>query len=148
MEPWEIEARQCVQLLISRYTRYVDAGKAGDLANLFTEDCVYDMGGGNVAEGRAAIVPTVEGLKTMFSTTENFGRIRHHTSSVWIDIEGPDRAKAMSYYFAMAAHGPDHWGVYRDVIVRTDAGWQFEKRVVTVDGSVAISPVRHLVPEA
>lgn len=146
MEEFEIAARVAIQATLSRYTRNVDTGRADDLAGLFAEDGLYDMGGGVVAHGRDAIVPKVEELKTMFATAEGFGRIRHHTSSVAIEVESPDRARAMSYFCAFAAAGPDHWGTYRDVLVKEDDTWRFASRVVTLEGAMATSPVRSMLP--
>jgi 3-phenylpropionate/cinnamic acid dioxygenase small subunit len=146
MDDVEIGARVAIQATLSRYTRHVDAGRADELAGLFAEDAVYDMGGGVVAHGRAAIVPKVEELKTMFATAEGFGRIRHHTSSVSIEVESPSRARATSYFCAFAAAGPDHWGTYRDVLVREDDAWRFASRVVRLEGAVPASPVRSMLP--
>jgi hypothetical protein len=146
MQDYEVAARVGIQATLSRYTRNVDTGRADQLAGLFAENGVYDMGGGIVAHGRAAIVPKVEELKTMFATAEGFGRIRHHTSSVAIEVESADTAKAMSYFCAFAAAGPDHWGTYRDVLVREDDVWRFASRIVTLEGAVPASPVRSMLP--
>ena len=40
----------------------------------------------------------------------------------------------------MGRTGPDHWGIYRDVVVQADGGWLFSRRVVTVEGHAADSP--------
>jgi hypothetical protein len=142
MEQWEIEARANVQVLHARYIRYVDSGRADELAELFVADCLYDMDGGAVAQGRDAIVPVVEELKAMFVATEGFGRVRHHVSSIFVEFESTDRASGMSYFTAMSGLGADHWGTYRDVIVRAEAGWRFQQRVVRVGGATAGSPIR------
>lgn len=145
MDQSEIEARVGIQALLSRYTRNVDTGRAPELALLFTVDATYDMGGGVVARNRDEIAGKVEELKTMFATSEGFGRIRHHTSSVVIEIEGPDTARATSYFVAFAAHGPDHWGTYRDGLVAEDGEWRFSSRVVRLEGTVEASPVRPML---
>jgi 3-phenylpropionate/cinnamic acid dioxygenase small subunit len=146
VQDYEVAARVAIQATLSRYTRNVDTGRADQLAGLFAEDAVYDMGGGVIAHGRAAIVPKVEELKTMFATAAGFGRIRHHTTSVAIEVESSDRARVMSYFCAFAAAGPDHWGTYRDVLVREEDMWRFASRVVTLEGAVAASPVHSMLP--
>ncbi|HVW40004.1 MAG TPA: nuclear transport factor 2 family protein [Amycolatopsis sp.] len=144
MQAWEIEARLDIARTMSRYTHYVDTGDATALAGLFTEHCHYDMGGGVVAVDSATIEAAVERLKEMFRNAPGFGRVRHHVSSVTVDLRGPDRAKAMSYFVAMSRTGPDHWGTYRDELVRTANGWLFSRRVVTVEGAAPSSPVHSL----
>jgi hypothetical protein len=102
----------------------------------------YDMGGGRVVHTRAELTATVEEIKSTFRTAENFGRLRHHVSSVLIELTGTDSAKATSYFLALSVARPDHWGVYRDELTRVSEGWLFARRVVTVEGASDISPVR------
>jgi SnoaL-like domain len=142
VEAWEIEARLSIQATMSRYTRFVDAGRPDDLGLLFAEPMYYDMGGGRVVHTRAELTETVEEIKSTFRAAEDFGRLRHHVSSVVIEVTGPDSAKATSYFLALASAGPDHWGVYRDELTRVSKDWLFSRRIVTVEGASAISPVR------
>lgn len=145
MDAAEVESRLAIQVTLSTYTRHVDTGRAERLAGLFTSDARYDMGGGIVALSRDDIVGKVEELKTMFASSENFGRLRHHVSSVAVELLDADHARAMSYFAAFSSAGPDHWGTYRDQLVREEDMWRFESRVVTVEGARDGSPVRKLV---
>jgi hypothetical protein len=142
MEAWEIEARLSIQATMSRYTRFVDAGRPDELGSLFAEPMHYDMGGGRVVHTRAELTATVEKIKSTFRAAKDFGRLRHHVSSVVIELAGPDSAKATSYFLALSGAGPDHWGVYRDELTRVGEGWLFSQRIVTVEGASAASPVR------
>jgi SnoaL-like domain len=142
VEPWEIEARLSVQATMSRYTRFVDAGRPDQLSLLFAEPMHYDMGGGRVVHSRDDLIAHVEAIKSTFRAAENFGRIRHHVSSVVIEFSAADRARATSYFVAMSGAGPDHWGVYRDELACQGGDWLFARRVVTVEGAAQTSPVR------
>lgn len=142
MDTWEIEARAEIDVLFADYIRWVDGGKPELLAELFTEDCVYDMDNDNVARGRAEIPERVGALLPVFAGAVNFGRIRHHTSSVRVEFLDRERAKASTYFMAVSRQGPDHWGIYRDLIVRTGAGWRFAERSARVEGAVQHSPMR------
>ena len=142
MDAWEIEARLSIQATMSRYTRYVDAGRPDQLGLLFVEPMHYDMGGGRVVHTRAERTAAVEAIKSTFRTAENFGRLRHHVSSVVIELTGADSAKATSYFLALSGAGPDHWGVYRDELTRAGHDWLFARRIVTVEGASDVSPVR------
>ncbi|MCW2830523.1 MAG: hypothetical protein JWP31_1215 [Aeromicrobium sp.] len=141
MQTWEIEARLGVQKALADYTRCVDSGRLHELAELFTEACHYDMSTGVPSTSRAEIVRHGEQMREMFRTDPGFdGRVRHHTTSVSIVLDGHDEARATSYFMAMGRHGPDHWGVYRDVLVRVGEAWLFSRRVVTVEGHAPDSP--------
>jgi hypothetical protein len=142
MDTWEIEARVAIQATMSRYTRFVDAGRPDQLSLLFADPMHYDMGGGRVVHSREELIATVEDIKATFRTSEDFGRLRHHVSSVLVELLGPREAKATSYFLALSGAGPDHWGVYRDELSLVGGDWLFARRVVTVEGASAVSPVR------
>ena len=63
MESWEIEARLSIQATLSRYTRFVDAGRPDQLSLLFAEPMHYDMGGGRVVHSREDLIAHVEAIK-------------------------------------------------------------------------------------
>jgi hypothetical protein len=109
---------------------------------LFAEPMHYDMGGGRIVHTRAELIATVEDIKSTFRSADNFGRLRHHVSSVVIELTGPDTATATSYFLALSGAGPDHWGLYRDELIRQGQDWLFARRTVTVEGASEISPVR------
>lgn len=142
MESWEIEARLSIQATMSRYTRFVDAGRPAELSLLFAEPMHYDMGAGQLVHSREALIAKVEEIKATFRAADNFGRLRHHVSSVIIELPGTDRAKATSYFLAMSGVGPDHWGVYRDEFIKLGQEWLFSRRTVKVEGASRTSPVR------
>jgi hypothetical protein len=146
MDADETRARAEILGTLSTYTRHVDSGRAAELSQLFTVDSRYDMGGGVVARGRDEIPGKVEELKEVFAGAESFGRIRHHTSSVFVEVQSEDRARAVSYFAAFSAQGPDHWGVYRDTLVREGEHWLFASRTVVLEGASPTSPVRGMLP--
>ncbi len=61
--------------------------------------------------------------------------LRHHVSSVRIELEGSDSARAASYFFAITELGPDHWGLYLDRFARVGDAWLIAHRRVRVDGA-------------
>lgn len=141
MESWEIAARVGVQKAMTDYTRCVDTGRLEALADLFTDECHYDMGTGAPLTGRADIIRRGEQVRSMFRNSPAFaGRVRHHVTPVSVEFDEPTRATAVSYFLTMGRHGPDHWGVYRDVLVTVNDRWRFARRVVTVEGHAPQSP--------
>jgi len=140
MQAWEIEARVAVQKLLTDYGRNVDSGRLERLAALFTEQCHYDMGGELLVD-RPAILRQGERVRAMFRDAPNIGgRVRHHMTPGSIEFVSATEAKVTSYFITMGHSGPDHWGIYRDVVVRVDGQWLFARRVVTVEGHSADSP--------
>jgi len=137
MEPWELEARLAIEDTVARYVRYADGGRAADLAGLFTADGVL-ASGDEVIRGRDAIVAYLDGVAAdLAGSATGGGRIRHHVSSLRVDFEGREAARATCYFLAVTAVGPDHWGTYRDRLVRVDDGWCFAERIATVEGRAA-----------
>lgn len=133
MDPWEITARVEIDDLIARYARYADSGRSSDLAALFTDDGVLTAGGDDV-RGRAAITAYLDANKASLAGRDPTGRIRHHVSSRRIDLTSRTAAHATSYFLAITATGPDHWGVYRDELVHDGAQWCFARRAAVVEG--------------
>jgi uncharacterized protein (TIGR02246 family) len=132
MAAWEVAARVAVDDLMARYVRCADSGRSEDLAALFTEDGVLRTDADEV-RGRAAIATYLEAQKT--SLAGGGGPIRHHVSSVRVDLDGERHGRAVSYFLALTGTGLDHWGTYRDRLERTGGGWRFAERTAHVDGA-------------
>jgi len=133
MELWELIARERIRETIGRYAHCADGGRFDALADLFIPDGVLEIPG-QVITGRAAIRAFLGGTKSNLAATMSQPLIRHHVSSVSISILTPERAEAVSYFLAITAAGPDHWGRYRDELVPTGEEWLFRRRRVRRDG--------------
>lgn len=133
MQPWEIAARLEIEDLISRYSLYADSGRSQDLAALFTDDGVL-IAADDEARGPDAIEAYLDANKTSLAAGAGAGRIRHHVSSLRIDLTSETSAAATCYFLAITGAGPDHWGLYRDQLAREDRGWRFARRLAIVEG--------------
>ncbi len=133
MDDWEIAARVAIDDLTGRYVRFADGGRAADLASLFTEDGVLVTDAEEV-HGRPGIARYLDEAKSSLAAGVGGGQIRHHVSSLRVDFPSRTEALATSYFLAITALGPDHWGRYRDRLVRVGDGWRFARRVAAVDG--------------
>jgi hypothetical protein len=137
MEPWEIAAREAIRDTIARYAHAADTGRFDELAALFVEDGALEIEGLPALRGRGAIVAFLAERKLPAASAGATRRfIRHHVTSVRIDVASPNAASAKSYFLAITERGPDHWGVYRDSLVRVGDEWLFGSRRVRVDGRV------------
>jgi len=133
VDDWEVTARVAIDDTTARYVRFADGGRAAELASLFTEDGVLVTDTDEV-HGRAAITRYLDEARSSLATGPGGGRIRHHVSSLRVDFPSRTEARATSYFLAITAAGPDHWGRYRDRLVRVDDQWLFAHRSATVEG--------------
>jgi hypothetical protein len=141
MDIRELAAREEIRDVLARYTWAGDRGRNRDLAACFTPDGVLDAGehGGRWV-GRDDIVANLKavGLDIAERTAvlgETPKPVRHHVSSVVIDITGPSSATSSSYFLVLTHVGVDHWGRYQDWLTTEHEGrWLLAKRVVRVDG--------------
>jgi len=134
VEPWEVEARVAVQHTFASYVRFADSGRAEELAALFADDGVLRTDAGD-ARGPTAIAAFLEEAKrSLAADRRGAGRIRHHVSSVYVTFPTRGEARASSYFLAVTAAGPDHWGRYRDRLARVGDDWRFTEREAIVEG--------------
>ena len=130
MDPWEMAAREEIRELVARYAHHADAGRFDELVALFADDGLLGIDDREPLRGRQAI------LNFLTSVRESPGMrsIRHHVSSLRIDVSASDAAAGSSYFIVLTADGPDHWGRYRDRYVLRGGLWVFAARRVQVDG--------------
>jgi hypothetical protein len=139
MERRELGAREAIRDTLARYAHCADSGRFGELVELFCEDGVLAIDGHEPLNGRAAILAFLSSTKASLSSSLQQPYIRHHISSIVIDLRSPDEASAASYFLAITERGPDHWGRYRDQLVRRGNRWLFQHRRVRLDGHSATS---------
>jgi hypothetical protein len=84
-----------------------------------------------------------EEIRTIFTgVTERLRRqrepivVRHHTSTLQIDVVAKDEASSRCYYQVLSGKGLDHWGRYLDSYGVMDGNWYFFHRREFLDGYV------------
>ena len=138
MQPEELIARERIRDVIARYAHFADSGQFAELTALFAEDGALEIAGRPLLSGRDAILAFLESVRRAPEPgTSPF--IRHHVSSIRIDVQGTNEATSASYFFVITEHGPDHWGRYRDDFARVGEAWLFKRRRVRVDGKRILS---------
>ena len=100
---------------------------------------MLDLEGEDACAGRAAILRRLSSVVSDSIARGERAFVRHHVSSVKIDLTGPDSATAASYFLVFTEIGLDHWGRYADRLARTGGLWQFAHRKVRLDGAAANS---------
>lgn len=134
MDSWELEAREIIRSIISRYAHCADSGRFDELVTLFAVDGVLEIAGRDPLTGRDAIRAFLTGTKASMAAGVAPPFIRHHVSSIDLTVHDREHAAARSYFFVINQRGPDHWGRYRDDFVRREGQWFFERRLVRLDG--------------
>lgn len=140
----EIVARAAIADLMTTYARAGDSGRVEDFVACFAPHGVLEVKG-RVNRGHAEITEFVRDVGQLFSADQLFLPARHHLASIWSELTGEDEARGGAYFALVAATGVDHWGVYRDRLVRIDGQWRFAHRRVRTEGARDGSPVSHLV---
>jgi 3-phenylpropionate/cinnamic acid dioxygenase small subunit len=135
MEQWELEVRELVRDTVSAYAHAVDGGRFDDLVALFTADGVLEIQGESVYAGRDAIRGFATGVGKDLAAATDVPRIRHFTANLRIEVDDPNAARAQCYFLALTERGVDHWGRYRDQLVRSGDRFLFSRRSVRTDGA-------------
>lgn len=135
MDTWELVARESIRDLVARYNANGDSGRFDHVVELFAPDAVMEVDGREY-HGR-------EEIRTIFTTAADSIRdrpgpplLRHHTSTLQVDVDGPESATARCYYQVLMADGLDHWGRYIDRFGVVDGRWLFTRRREVLDGFV------------
>jgi 3-phenylpropionate/cinnamic acid dioxygenase small subunit len=148
LELWELEAREEIRDTLARYTQYGDTARFDEYAELFTEDGVLEMPGYAVREGRSEIKAALTNRQTTVRASMERALSRHFVANVMIDFVSESEAHVASYFLNLSSERLDHWGRYRDVLVRcSDGRWRFRRRTVRLDARMEGSwapPAGHL----
>lgn len=151
MELWEINARESIRDLTTRYNSNGDAGRFANVRELFLDDAVMDLEG-DVKTGLDEIMTIFTGTQSKLhdapaSEAHHAPKdkaalpyVRHFTATHQIDVVDENNATGRLYFFVVTPIGPDHWGRYTDTYRTNAAGkWKFACRHVKVDGRSANS---------
>lgn len=111
--------------IINRHGHLVDEGAFDRLAEIFTEDVVYDVSalGGTVLTGPDAVADAGLALGDR-------NPLGHHVTNVVVVEIGPARARARSKGLAVMSDGTAGSVVYDDELLRTENGWRIAVRRV------------------
>lgn len=135
LEKIQIE-REC-ERLITRYCHLVDHGEAAKVADLFTEDGVWESPQITMA-GRDKILAGFQRRQSQSNLMS-----RHVCNNLLIDVVNQSEAKG-TVYVTLYRHdgedgrpfspldGPELVGEYQDYFQKTEEGWRIAHRSITV----------------
>ena len=129
-----ITAELEIRSLIARIAMLADHGELDEYIDQFTEDSVWDFPGG-ARRGRDDIRAGAEQRRSDGVTGPGSGT-RHVITTVSVQVDGPETARANSYFlfFQNAGTVPTifNMGLYQDDFVRDDAVWRLARRGITL----------------
>ena len=115
--------------LTNRYNQAADSGDGKAFAETFTEDGILEMPGSDPIVGRNALEVSGDSFPQLIEG------VRHWTNNQVVEING-DSATARCYLLLLSAGSPPNimtTGSYSDELIKTDQGWKFTKRSVSLD---------------
>ncbi len=144
MELWQLAAREAIRDAIAQYTWRGEFMDVEAFGLLFRADAVLEIKGGRAYQGREEICSMLTGARNRArdpgpAPNAAPAPMRHHVSSIRIELDGRDRARAFSYFAVFGPEGPDHWGRYADELAPDGERWLFVRRRVSVDGAAKSS---------
>jgi uncharacterized protein (TIGR02246 family) len=126
--PTLTEDRASIRDLLARYCHNFDGGDADGVADLFTEDGVFDPGvpGFDPVEGREVIRGFVGSMPA--------GMVHHMTTDAVYDVDG-DVATGIASFLVVAKGAIVTTGRYHDDLARVDGAWRLRRRVAVGDAT-------------
>jgi hypothetical protein len=134
MELWELVARESIRDLVARYNSNGDSARFDDVIELFAPDAAMEVNE-TLYRGHAEIRTIFTGTRDDLVDRPGPVLLRHHTSTLQIDVHDETAASSRCYFHVLMAHGLDHWGRYLDEFGVVDGRWRFTNRRVVVDGA-------------
>jgi uncharacterized protein (TIGR02246 family) len=126
-----------IETLVTSYVKGLDTLDADLYAGVFAEDAVFELPGGVVHRGRAAIRKIVTDLQDSRARNQAAGTpspsLYHVMSNTSIEIVDDQNARHQSYAQTVrAAEGGQFivgfMGRYEDVLVKRDGRWYIQSR--------------------
>ena len=144
MDLWELDARESIRDIVTRYNSNGDTGRFPQVLELFAPDAVMETTG---PDGATTVYRGIDEIASIFTGTrerwaESAGRrsapayIRHCVFTHQIDVLDATHARGRCYFQVIMAHGLDHWGRYIDQYEVREGRWVFTHRRVTTDGRI------------
>jgi len=132
-EALPVEDIVAIEQLAAAYCHLIDAGDGDAFADLFVPTGVFEIVDLVTATGRDELAQNAAVFPAMLPG------VRHLVQNIWItaDAANPDRAHMRAYLVNISVGDKPAFvqtGQYVDALERTDGGWKFATRTLTLDG--------------
>lgn len=133
----DVVAREEIRALLIEYVQCADGGRTERMLELFAADAVMDATGDPTCHGHDEIRAYFERAGRSARRLMERPYLRHHLSSIHIELDEPTRARSTAYFLAITDTGPDHWGRYRDLLHKNGDTWTIQHRLLQLEGRTA-----------
>jgi hypothetical protein len=128
----QLTDRLAIHDVLNLYSTAIDTKDFGLLDEVFTPDGVADY---TASGGIRGTLPEIK--EWLAAALSIFSVVQHLVTNVRVEISG-DEAKTVCYLFNPLGYGIEGGktemlycgGLYRDLFVRTPAGWRIRERVI------------------
>jgi uncharacterized protein (TIGR02246 family) len=130
--------KAAIEDVLVQYTRALDTLDADKYASVFTDDAVFELGGGEVRTGRAEIRSIITGLQESRAEREAAGTatpaLMHHVmTNATLEVVSDREAHHYAYWMTIIGDADNSYrvaamGHYEDVIVKRDGEWLIQSR--------------------
>lgn len=137
MIPRDVVAREEIRAVLIEYVHCVDSGRLDRALELFATDAVMEPGDDPICRGRAEIRTCFEQVgHSLGLHLPGPLRVRHHVSSINIDLVSATEARTTAYFLTVTARGPEHAGRYRDTLRHDGQTWHITHRRLNLEGAM------------
>lgn len=123
----EVADRIEIHELLGEYGHLIDERRWADLESVFTPDVVYDATDFGQSE-----LHGLDALREHWQTHDELHPLAHHATNIVVTEDPDGTVRVRSKGLGVGPRGRVGSVVYRDVVVRTPAGWRLARRQATL----------------
>jgi SnoaL-like domain len=122
--PITVEDMMAIHELLGLYGHLIDQRRWDDLAEVFTDDVVFDA----TSFGQS-VTTSYKDLMHHWKSDDTMHPLAHHVTNIVVS-EGPDgTVRVLSKAIGVGRKGRVGSATYEDVVVKTPRGWRLSRRV-------------------
>lgn len=127
--PLELGDRLAIHELLALYGHLVDERRWDELQRVFVPDVVYDA-----RDFGMPVTRSLDGLVAEWTSEAGMARhpLAHHATNIVVEVDDDGTVRVLSKGIGVGAGGRVGSVTYRDVAVRTAAGWRLASRTVVL----------------
>ena len=119
----DVADRLAIHELFALYGHIIDERHWSEMELVFTDDVTYDA-----TDFGHEITTSLDALRTHWMSDLSMHPLAHHATNIVISEDPDGTVRALSKAIGVGVKGRVGSGVYRDIVVKTDAGWRLKYR--------------------
>ena len=119
----DVADRLAIHELFGLYGHIIDERRWSEMELVFTDDVTYDP-----TDFGHEITTSLDALRTHWTSDLSMHPLAHHATNIVISEDADGTVRALSKAIGVGVKGRVGSGVYRDIVVKTDAGWRLQYR--------------------